>query len=149
MVESSEVAEKEGKQKGKQRKVGFLKMLVIPNLESETITSAVEKSVSKESKLDTDDSTSYVDLHTKVKEHNPQKISKEKVGEALPWVHIAISNAKRLLLDMYHGIKPEFLQNYLNEFCYKFNRRYFGEALFERLLTVSVSTKNTFRYCKG
>jgi hypothetical protein len=52
-------------------------------------------------------------------------------------------------LDMYHGVNPEFLQNYLNEFCYKFNRRYYGEALFERLLTVSVSSKNSFRYNRG
>ena len=26
------------------------------------------------------------------------------------------------LLDTYHDIKAEFLQLYLNEFCYKFNR---------------------------
>ena len=37
-----------------------------------------------------------------------------------------ISNAKRSILDTYHDIKAEFLQLYLNEFCYKFNRRYFG-----------------------
>jgi hypothetical protein len=57
-------------------------------------------------------------------------IPKEKVGSVLPWVHIAISNAKRMLLDIHHDIKPEHLQNYLNEFCYNFNRRYFGEALY-------------------
>ncbi len=30
------------------------------------------------------------------------------------------------------------MQNYLNEFCYKFNRRNFGEALFDRLIVASV-----------
>ena len=64
------------------------------------------------------------------------------IGEKLPWVHIAISNAKRQLLNSYHNIKPEFLQAYVDEFCYKFNRRYFGEALFGRLLVASVSYKN-------
>ena len=48
--------------------------------------------------------------------------------------HIAISNAKRMLLDIYHDIKPEYLKNYLNEISYKFNRMYFGENLFDRLL---------------
>ena len=48
------------------------------------------------------------------------------VREVLPWVHIAISNAKRSILDTYDDIKAEFLQMYLNEFCYKFNLRYFG-----------------------
>ena len=58
-----------------------------------------------------------------------------------PWVHIAIANAKLLLLDVYHDIRPEYLQNYLNEFCWKFNRRNFGEALFDRLMVDAVSYK--------
>ncbi|PIE49153.1 MAG: IS1595 family transposase, partial [Flavobacteriales bacterium] len=28
----------------------------------------------------------------------------------------------------------KYLQNYLDEFCYKLNRRYFGENLFDRLV---------------
>ena len=31
------------------------------------------------------------------------------------------------------------------EFCYKFNRRYFGEFLFDRLLVACASHKNQFR----
>ncbi len=141
----------EGKQtkKGKPRKVRYLKMQVIENLEAETITSIVEEKTSQRTIIDTDDSTSYVKLKTVTAEHNPKVMSKKMINKALPWVHIAISNAKRILLDMYHGIKPEFLQNYLDEFCYNFNRRYYGEALFERLLTVAVSDKNLFRYNRG
>jgi transposase-like protein len=148
MAESSVVEGKTTK-KGKPRRVGFIKMQVIDNLEADTITPIVEEKVSKDAVLDTDDSTSYVKLKTVVKEHNPKVVPTKMVGEALPWVHLTISNAKRMLLDMYHGVNPEFLQNYLNEFCYKFNRRYYGEALFERLLTVSVSSKNSFRYNRG
>ncbi|MCB0482228.1 MAG: IS1595 family transposase, partial [Flavobacteriales bacterium] len=33
----------------------------------------------------------------------------------------------------YHKIKGKYLQLYLDEFCYKLNRRYFGNRLFERL----------------
>ena len=137
------------KKNGKPRKVRYIKMKVIEDLESETITTVVKENISSNAKLDTDDSTSYVELKNIVKEHNPKVLTKDKVGTALPWVHLAISNSKRVLLDMYHGIKPEYLQNYLDEFCYNFNRRYFGEALFERLLTVAVSDKNSFRYNEG
>ncbi|MFT5777334.1 MAG: hypothetical protein ACI837_000266, partial [Crocinitomicaceae bacterium] len=31
---------------------------------------------------------------------------------------MTISNAKRNLLGVYHVIKNEYLENYLNEFCY-------------------------------
>lgn len=145
MAESKEVEGKTTK-KGKPRKVGFLKMQVIDDLKSETITPIVEKFVSKDAELLTDDSSSYADLKDKVANHTPRVIPKELIGEKLPWVHVTISNAKRVLLNTYHDIKPEYLQSYLNEFCYKFNRRYYGEALFERLLITSATYRNQFRY---
>jgi hypothetical protein len=67
----------------------------------------------------------------------------------LTWVHFAISNAKRQLLNTLHDIKPEFMQNYLDEFCYKFNPRYQNEAIFARLLMASVNYKNEVRYKDG
>lgn len=137
------------KENMKPRRVGYLKMRVIDNLKAETITPLVQTLVNSESTIDTDGSNSYVDLRNFVKHHNTEVIPKDKVGEKLPWVHIAISNAKRQLLNTFHNIKPKFLQNYLDEFCYKFNRRYFGEALFNRLLVACVSYKNEFRYVYG
>ena len=50
----------------------------------------------------------------------------------LKWVHIAISNAKKTLLGVFHKIKVKYLQAYLYEFCYKLNLKYFGEKLFDR-----------------
>ena len=137
----------EGKTTGKDkpRKVGHIKMIVIEDLKPETITPLVEKNVSNESVIDSDHSTSYVKLKDIVKEHRPKVIPKTEVGKVLPCVHIAISNAKRQLLDIYHQINPEYLQSYLNEFCYKFNRRYFGEQLFDRLMVASVNYKNELR----
>lgn len=130
----------------KERKVGYLKMQIIEDLKKEKINEVVENLASRESSIDTDGSTSYVEISDYVNEHHSEVIPKRKVGQALPWVHIAISNAKRQLLNTFHSVKPEFLQSYLDEFCYKFNRRYFGEALFNRLLTIAVSYKNEFRY---
>ena len=110
----------------KPRRVGYLKMKVIDDLRSETISEQVKTLAGNATEIDTDDSTSYVDLKNFVSRHNAQVIPKEKVGEILPWVHIAISNAKRQILNTFHNVKPEFLQKYLDEFCYKFNRRYYG-----------------------
>ena len=141
MVESVPIAGETTK-KGKQRKVGHIKMLVIEDLKADTITPIVEANISKESVIDSDNSTSYAKLSNVVSEHNSQIIAKEEVNEILPWVHIAISNAKRLLLDIHHDIEPQYLQNYLNEFCYKFNRRNFGDKLFDRLLIACISYKN-------
>lgn len=140
-----EESDKDREKGQKDRKVGHIKMKVVGNLGAATIDGKVKQFVSGESVIDSDDSTSYVNLKDIVKEHHPQVIPKKETGKVLPWVHIAISNAKRLLLDIHHAISPEHLQSYLNEFCYKFNRRYFGDRLFDRLLVASVTVKNEFR----
>jgi hypothetical protein len=57
----------------------------------------------------------YVDTHIKVTSSN---VSTRKT---LQWVHIAIANLKRTLLGVYHRINQEYLQLYLDEFCYKLN----------------------------
>ncbi|MFN8134987.1 MAG: transposase, partial [Bacteroidales bacterium] len=72
--------------------------------------------------------------------------SKETTTKTLPWVHIAISNAKRTLLGIYHKIKGKYLQLYLDEFCYKLNRRYFGERLFDRL---TIAMTDNYWYNNG
>ncbi len=46
---------------------------------------------------------------------------------------------------MFITVKIQYLQYYLQEFCYKFNRRYFGEKLFDRLVMVAISYKTDFK----
>jgi hypothetical protein len=70
-----------------------------------------------------------------------EKSSKETTNTTLKWVHIAISNAKRNLLGVYHKVKGKYLQLYLDEFCFKLNRRYFGERLFDRMV-IAVANNN-------
>jgi hypothetical protein len=66
-------------------------------------------------------------------------ISKFDPSKILPWSSKAITNSKNLIKAMHHGIEEKYLQNYLNEFCYKYNRRYFGEKVFNRLLIYAVT----------
>lgn len=136
----------EAPKKGRPAKVvRHLKMTVIPDLGSETITNVVKEQLESSVELTTDDSTSYVKFKELVESHQAVTSGKEAVTTFLPWVHIAISNAKRLLLDMHHYLKNEYLQYYLNEFCYKFNRRYFGEKLFDRVVIAAISYNTDFK----
>ena len=65
MAESEPVKGKTTK-KGKPRKVGYLKMKIINDLKSDTITSLVQDTVCCESIINSDDSTSYVKLKSVV-----------------------------------------------------------------------------------
>lgn len=144
MVESS--PSEEDPKKGRPSKtVRHLKMQVIPSLQSGTITKIVKEQLEPSIELTTDDSTSYIKFDEQVKSNQPVKADKNTVKTFLPWVHIAISNAKRLLLDVHHRLKNEYLQYYLNEFCYKFNRSYFGEKLFDRLVAVAITYNTDFK----
>ena len=149
VMAESQAVEPSEQPKGKRavnRKVGHIKMRVMPNLSAQTLTEATSTHVSPDSTLDTDGSSSYVGLSGVVDELRKHVVPQDMICNLLPWVHIAISNAKRLLLDIFHCVSPEYLQGYLNEFCYKFNRRYFGPHLFDRLLIAGANYKNEFRY---
>jgi len=129
----------------KPKKVRYLKMKVISDLKSETITKNVKEHVENKADLTTDDSTSYTKLKEHVHSHTASVIPNEELSSVLPWVHTAINNAKRQLLGVYYKIKPEYLLYCLNQFCYKFNRRYFGEKQFDRLLIAAVSYTPDFK----
>jgi len=60
----------------------------------------------------------------------------EFVDEWLPWVHVAMANLKRFILGTFHGTSRVYIQKYLNEFCYRFNRRFWEGQIPLRLLTL-------------
>ena len=111
----------------------YFKMKVLEDHASETINKVIEDNFDEKCIVFSDKSTSYVDIAKYIDIHVSEKSSKHTTVKNLPWVHIAISNAKRTLLGINHKIKGKYLQLYLDEFCYKLNRRYFGEKLFDRL----------------
>jgi hypothetical protein len=127
------------------RRVNHIKMQVLNDLKADTATKVVKEQVDYLSDIQSDDSTSYRKLREVVESHQAQVIEPEDLPKVLPWVHICIGNVKRLLLDMHHQLKNEYLQYYLDEFCYKFNRRYFGEKMFDRLVLVAASYHTDFK----
>jgi len=67
--------------------------------------------------------------------------NEQKAAKLFPWVNRTISNTKKVLLGIHHNcINQQCVQNYLDEFCYKFNRRYFGDKLFYRLMIATLQT---------
>lgn len=131
MAESTPIAEP--KKGSKKYRCGHFKMIVIDDLKAATIDKEAQGAVVQESNVRTDDSKSHNGLHKLVKRHDATKLPGKDGSKALPWVHTAISNAKSMMLATYHGVSDTYIQNYLSEFCYKLNRRYFGFRLFDRL----------------
>lgn len=114
-------------------------MKVLTSHKATDINDIAKNNIEKESLIITDKSTSYEDFSRMFDTHISFKSDKTTTKTSLKWVHVAISNAKRNLLGVYHMISNEYLQNYLNEFCYRLNRRYFGENLFNRMVVAVVA----------
>ena len=113
-------------------------MEVLAKADSEHVNQFIKRNTDGDVVLFTDRNTAYVNLNKIVNTHFTVTSGKKETNDTLRWVHKAISNLKRNLLGIYHMVTYKYLQNYLNEFVYKLNRRYFGEKLFERLIIASV-----------
>jgi hypothetical protein len=55
--------------------------------------------------------------------HDPHVVVKMAAHIVLPWVRRIFSNLKVWALGVYHGLRRQHLQSYLDEFGSRFNRR--------------------------
>ena len=118
----------------------FLKMTVVESLSKKDISYEVPKMIHHSATVITDGRRCYTPLKDIAKEHQITIIrDKKQVCQAFPWVHIAISNAKKKIKGLHHHVKNEYMQNYLNEYCYKYNRRFFKHLTFDRLIIAIIS----------
>jgi transposase-like protein len=60
----------------------------------------------------------------------------ERIQDHLPLVHIAFSNLKTWLRGTHHGVSPQHLQTYLNEYAFRFNRRFYPMTSFASVLGI-------------
>jgi len=110
-------------------------MQVIPDANGQSLTAAAKSAIDTGSTVLTDGWPGYNDLKEQGYDHIPWTLeTPEDASRILPWTHIVIANFKRWILDVFHGVSPKHLQSYLDEFCYRLNRRWNYADLFRRIL---------------
>jgi transposase-like protein len=117
---------------------GFIAMQITESMERPQVETLVKKHIAPAQRIRTDGYKSYTGLAGMGHRHDGSPVPPDKASEDLPWVHTAISNAKRFLLGTYHGVSHKHLQRYLDEFCYRFNRRTWEKQITLRLLTACI-----------
>lgn len=120
------------------KKAGFAKMTVVETLDSASIEAVAQNATRKGSIIRTDGYSSYRVL-AKNYTHDGKTVLPKDVPIMLPWVHTLIGNAKAFILGTYHGVSHKHLQRYLDEFCYRFNRRFTRSDILDRILTAATS----------
>jgi len=110
----------------------YLRMQLTPNVQSASIEAFAKSRIAYASTVQTDGFNAYRTPLAKCYNHEWEVFNPD--GELLKWLHHMIGNAKTFINGTYHGTSTKHLQMYLSEFCYRFNRRKLGGAIFDRLL---------------
>lgn len=130
-IETKEWVDKKGKAK---TRAGFAKVVVA----SETKGNAEEflsKNIKPDTWINTDAGKAFIHLDREHLDYREMNSKQEKIDTWLPWVHRFISNAKAWIIGTHHGVRSKYLDLYLAEYTYRFNRRHDPGSLFHRAVT--------------
>ena len=69
--------------------------------------------------------------------HDPRVVGNMAANIVLPWIHRAFALLKRWGLGTYHGLRRKHIDTYINEFVFRYNRRFYRHVSFETLLGIA------------
>ena len=114
---------------------GRIRLAVIADNSAASIEAFVRANVERGATLLTDGHASYPGLVDY--RHDPRIVGKRAGHVVLPWIHRAFSLMKRWGLGTYHGLRRKHLDTYLEEFVFRYNRRFYRHISFETLLGIA------------
>jgi hypothetical protein len=116
---------------------GRLRLRVVEGRDTNSLISFVTENIAKGSTVRTDGWQAYEDLPKLGYIHDRLVLDDdaEKAERHLPMIHLVISNLKTWILGTHHGnIAQHHLQAYLNEYVFRFNRRFYPMTAFNSIL---------------
>jgi transposase-like protein len=121
------------------RYAGRVRLAVVPDRSARALRGFVEAAVESGSLVITDDWSGYDGLRLRGYDHRAiaQCGDPEIADEFLPISHAVFSNLKTWLKGTHHGVSHRHLQAYLNEFTFRFNRRFYPFNSFRSLLGIA------------
>lgn len=116
---------------------GRLRLRVVSGRTTENINAFVTSNIATGSKVRTDGWRCYDGLSSLGYRHDPLVLGgdPDKAEAHLPMIHLVFSNLKTWINGTHHGrIEQQHLQAYLNEFVFRFNRRFYPMTAFNSVL---------------
>jgi transposase-like protein len=121
------------------RYAGRIRLAVVPDRSAKSLLSFVERTIIPGTSIVTDDWSGYARLQERGYPHTavPERGDPQVAETFLPISHLVFSNLKTWLRGIHHGVSPQHLQTYLNEFTFRFNRRFYPFNAFRSLLGIA------------
>ena len=109
------------------RYAGRVRLAVVPDRSADSLCGFVESAVAPRTLTVTDDWSGYASLGKRGYEHFAvaECGDPEVAEDYLPIIHLVFANLKTWLIGIHHGVSHQHLQAYLNEFTFRFNRRFY------------------------
>jgi len=126
--------------------IGRIRLRHIPDASRATLHGFIAEAIEPGSTVQTDGLPAYRELHGYTHDRRVQSRQPEDAAHLLPRAHRVISLLKRWLLGTHQGaIGADYLQDYLDEFTFRFNRRTSASRgkLFYRLAQQAVQVAPT------
>jgi predicted RNA-binding Zn-ribbon protein involved in translation (DUF1610 family) len=120
---------------------GRVRLAMIADNSAVSIEAFVRGNVRPGATLLTDGHASYPGLTDY--RHDPRVVGTMAAHIVLPWIHRVFSLMKRWGLGTYHGLRRKHIDTYLNEFVFRYNRRFFRHASFETILGIATHHEPT------
>jgi len=121
---------------------GRIRLGVIADVTKESLHPFICKNIAIGSQINTDGWFGYWGIESFGYIHKPKvQGTAERASKILPWVHRVTGNLKTWIRGTHHGVDPEYLQGYLDEFTFRYNRRKYREHAFLSLLVLATKIK--------
>lgn len=124
-------------------RAGRLRLQVLTSANEIAIRQFLSQNVAPKTKIKTDGWLGYSESALVGYSHNRTVQSGLPPGQSryAPHIHQAFGNLKAWLLGTHHGVDPKYVQSYLDEFVFRFNRREHPMAAFSTLLGIASASK--------
>lgn len=121
---------------------GRIRLVVIEDRLMRTMSDQVQRNVWAGSVVRTDGHHGYNGLRSLGYRHESVILNgePERADAHLPMIHLIFSNLKTWIQGTHHGISQQHLQTYLNEFTFRFNRRFYPMTAFNSVLGIAART---------
>jgi hypothetical protein len=116
---------------------GRLRLKVVSGKGADNLITFIKQNVAKGSSIRTDGWQSYKELAELGYTHDALVLGgdPDKAESHLPMIHLMFSNLKTWISGTHHGrVAPRHLQAYLNEYVFRFNRRFYPMTAFNSVL---------------
>lgn len=121
------------------RNAGRLRLAIASDRSTESLCGFVSDAVEPKTIVVTDDWSGYGDLGARGYDHLAvaERGDPDVAEDYLPIIHLIFANLKTWLNGVHHGVSAKHLQAYLNEYQFRFNRRFYPFNAFRSLLGIA------------